>query len=226
MKRVFIVFIIFIFGSAAIIYLNLDWQKQRKLPVFQPKDINPELVDSILHGRGRGINGGDHHISNFKLTNQLNQAVSKTVMENKIIVANFFFVSCPSICPKMTQNLFTVHQQYIKDSSVLILSHTVWPEVDNPEVLLKYAEKYNVDHSKWLFLTGSKNELYRLARQDYLVVPDVNDPNFQHGSDADFIHTENIVLIDKKQRIRGFYDGTEFQEMIRLIEDIEILKKS
>ena len=154
MKRVFIVFIIFIFGSAAIIYLNLDWQKQRKLPVFQPKDINPELVDSILHGRGRGINGGDHHISNFKLTNQLNQAVSKTVMENKIIVANFFFVSCPSICPKMTQNLFAVHQQYIKDSSVLILSHTVWPEVDNPEVLLKYAEKYNNKHFPYSMVNG------------------------------------------------------------------------
>ena len=110
MKRVFVVFIVFLIGAGSIIYLNLDWQKKRKLPVFQPRDINPELVDSSLHGRGRGINGGDHEISEFKLTDQLNQAVTKKLLKNKIVVANFFFVSCPSICPKMTSNLNTIHQ--------------------------------------------------------------------------------------------------------------------
>jgi protein SCO1/2 len=82
-----------------------------------------------------------------------------------------------------------------------------------------------VNHNSWRFLTGNKEELYRLARQDYLVVPDVNDSNFQHGNDADFIHTENVVLLDPKQRIRGFYDGTNPNEMSRLKEDIEILKQ-
>ena len=225
MKRVLIVFIIFITGAGIIIYLNLDWQNNRKLPVFQPNDINPELVDSLLHGRGRGINGGDHCISNFELIDQLNQKISKKLLYNKIVVANFFFVSCPSICPKMTQNLLTIHRQYIEDSSLLILSHTVWPEVDQVPLLFSYAEKYDVNHNSWRFLTGKKEELYRLARQDYLAAPDINDPNFQHGSDADFIHTENIVLLDTKQRIRGYYNGTDSLEMDRLLEDIEILKK-
>ena len=225
MKRVLIVFIIFLTGAGIIIYLNLDWQNNRKLPVFQPNDINPELVDSLLHGRGRGINGGDHCISNFELTDQLNQKISKKLLYNKIVVANFFFVSCPSICPKMTQNLLTIHRQYIMDSSLLILSHTVWPEVDQVPLLFSYAEKYDVNHNTWRFLTGKKEELYRLARQDYLAAPDINDPNFQHGSNADFIHTENIVLLDTKQRIRGYYNGTDSLEMDRLLEDIEILKK-
>ncbi len=225
MKRVLIVFIIFLIGAGIIIYLNLDWQNNRKLPVFQPNDINPELVDSLLHGRGRGINGGDHCISNFELTDQLNQKISKKLLYNKIVVANFFFVSCPSICPKMTQNLLTIHRQYIEDSSLLILSHTVWPEVDQVPLLFSYAEKYDVNHNTWRFLTGKKEELYRLARQDYLAAPDINDPNFQHGSNADFIHTENIVLLDTKQRIRGYYNGTDSLEMDRLLEDIEILKK-
>ena len=225
MKRVLIVFIIFLTGAGIIIYLNLDWQNNRKLPVFQPNDINPDLVDSSLHGRGRGINGGDHCISNFELLDQLNHRVTKKIMTNKIVVTNFFFVSCPSICPKMTQNLLTIHNQYKEDNKILILSHTVWPEVDKVNVLFKYAEKYKIDYENWRFLTGNKIELYRLARQDYLVVPDINDPNFQHGSEADFIHTENIVLLDQKQRIRGYYDGTDPLEMNRLLEDIEILKK-
>ena len=225
MKRVLIVLIIFLTGAGIIIYLNLDWQNNRKLPVFQPNDINPELVDSLLHGRGRGINGGDHCISNFELTDQLNQKISKKLLYNKIVVANFFFVSCPSICPKMTQNLLTIHRQYIEDSSLLILSHTVWPEVDQVPLLFSYAEKYDINHNTWRFLTGKKEELYRLARQDYLAAPDINDPNFQHGSNADFIHTENIILLDKKQRIRGYYNGTDSLEMDRLLEDIEILKK-
>ena len=225
MRRVLVVFIIFLTGAGIIIYLNLDWQNNRKLPVFQPNDINPDLVDSSLHGRGRGINGGDHCISNFELFDQLNHRVTKKIMTNKIVVTNFFFVSCPSICPKMTQNLLTIHNQYKEDNKILILSHTVWPEVDKVNVLFKYAEKYKIDYENWRFLTGDKIELYRLARQDYLVVPDINDPNFQHGSEADFIHTENIVLLDQKQRIRGYYDGTDPLEMNRLLEDIEILKK-
>ena len=93
MRRVLVVFIIFLTGAGIIIYLNLDWQNNRKLPVFQPNDINPDLVDSSLHGRGRGINGGDHCISNFELLDQLNHRVTKKIMTNKIVVTNFFFVS-------------------------------------------------------------------------------------------------------------------------------------
>ena len=113
MKRVLVLFVIFISGAGIIIFLNLEWQNDRKLPVYQPNDINPELVDSSLHGRGRGINGGDHKISEFELTDQLNQKVTKKIMLDKIVLADFFFVSCPSICPKMTANLLTIHLSLI-----------------------------------------------------------------------------------------------------------------
>ena len=144
MKRVLVLFIIFISGAGIIIFLNLEWQNDRKLPVYQPNDINPELVDSSLHGRGRGVDGGDHKISEFELLDQLNQKVTKKIMLDKIVLADFFFVSCPSICPEMTSNLLTIHKHFKLDSSVLILSHTVWPEVDNVNVLYRYAEKYGV----------------------------------------------------------------------------------
>ena len=120
-------------------------------------------------------------------------------MLDKIVLADFSLFPAPSICPKMTNNLLTIHKYFKLDSSILILSHTVWPEVDDVNVLYRYAEKYGVDHKYWRFLTGEKQELYRLARQDYLVAPDINDLNFQHGGDADFIHTENIVLIDQNK---------------------------
>ena len=112
------------------------------------------------------------------------------------------------------------HKNFKFDSSVLILSHTVWPEMDSVSVLFDYAENHNANHDTWRFLTGDKKELYRLARNDYLVVPDVNDPNYQHGGEADFIHTENVVLVDQSQRIRGYYDGTSEEDIKRLINDI------
>ena len=166
-----------------------------------------------------------YKIKDFSLLDQLNREVNIEIMHNKVIVADFFFVSCPSICPIMTNYLKKLHDVYKEDSNVLILSHTVWPEMDSVDVLFKYANDYNVNHESWRFLTGSKKELYRLARNDYLVAPEINDPNYQHGGEADFIHTENIVLIDKKQRIRSFYDGTDSLEMNELINDIPILLK-
>ena len=90
MKRVLVLFIIFISGAGIIIFLNLEWQNDRKLPVYQPNDINPELVDSSLHGRGRGVDGGDHKISEFELLDQLNQKVTKKIMLDKIVLADFF----------------------------------------------------------------------------------------------------------------------------------------
>ena len=123
----------------------------------------------------------------------------------------------------MTKNLEQLHEQVKNDTNIIILSHTVWPEVDSTEALLTYANTHKANHESWRFLTGDKKELYRLARKNYLVAPDVNDKNFDHGSEADFIHTENVVLVDKKQRIRGFYDGTDPEAMAMLLSDIKIL---
>ena len=196
MKRILAVFVIFLVGVSIIIYINNDLMNLKKLPVLSPCDVNPELYDSSLYRNCIG-----HKITNFNLIDQLNRKVNLDLLKNKIVVADFFFVSCPGICLKMTKNLGDIHQQFKTDTNFLILSHTVWPEVD-------------------------KRELYRLARKNYLVAPDINDLNFDHGSQADFIHTENIVLVDKKQRIRGFYDGTDIESMRELVADIDILQRN
>ena len=219
-KRVVIFFGITIGAIIITYFVAFDQVDKKPLPIFSPKDVNPELVDSSLHNRGIGIQGGYHTISSFNLLDQLGRSVDKTLLKNKIVVADFFFVSCGSICPIMTKNLEKVHEFYQKNENILILSHTVWPEIDSVSVLFDYAENHNANHDTWRFLTGDKKELYRLARNDYLVVPDVNDPNYQHGGEADFIHTENVVLVDQLQRIRGYYDGTSEEDIKRLINDI------
>ena len=219
-KRAVIFFGITIGAIIITYFVAFDQVDKKPLPIFSPKDVNPELVDSSLHKRGIGIQGGYHIISSFNLLDQLGRSVDETLLKDKIVVADFFFVSCGSICPIMTKNLEKVHQFYQKNENIMILSHTVWPEMDSVSVLFDYAENHNANHDTWRFLTGDKKELYRLARNDYLVVPDVNDPNYQHGGEADFIHTENIVLVDQLQRIRGYYDGTSEEDIKRLINDI------
>jgi protein SCO1/2 len=221
MKRVLAVFLIFVIGVAVIIYINYDFMNQKKLPILSPCDVNPELYDSSLYRNCIG-----HKITDFQLTDQLNRKVGIEILKNKIAVVDFFFVSCPSICPKMTNNLQKIHTRFQQNKNIIILSHTVWPEMDSVNVLYDYAEKYGVNHESWRFLTGDKKELYRLARKNYLVAPDINDPNYKHGSSADFIHTENIVLVDQKQRIRGFYDGTSTQSIEELSDDIILLQKN
>ena len=219
-KRVVIFFGITLGAIIITYFVAFDQVDNEQLPIFSPKDVNPELVDSSLHNRGIGIQGGYHTISSFNLLDQLGRSVDETLLKDKIVVADFFFVSCGSICPIMTKNLEKVHQLYQKNENIMILSHTVWPEMDSVSVLFDYAENHNANHDTWRFLTGDKKELYRLARNDYLVVPDVNDPNYQHGGEADFIHTENVVLVDQMQRIRGYYDGTSEEDIKRLINDI------
>ena len=218
MKRVLAVFIVFIVGVVIIIYINNDFFNRKKLPVLSPCDVNQDLYDSTLYRKCIG-----HKISDFKLIDQLNRKVNIEDLRGKIIIADFFFVSCPSICPLMTKNLKMVHDRFKNNTDVLILSHTVWPEMDSVDILFEYANRYNVNHDTWRFLTGKKKELYRMARKSYLVAPDLNDRNFTHGSSADFIHTENVVLVDTKQRIRGFYDGTDAEDLNTLLVDIESL---
>ena len=186
-----------------------------RLPVYQPASVNSELVDSTIAHK---INY--HKISDFSLTNQNGETVTQKNYDNKIYVADFFFTTCQSICPIMTKNMKDLQDRLIEDSAVLLLSHTVFPEIDSVEVLKKYAIENNVIDSKWNLVTGDKKEIYDLARKSYLAT---KDSNF---GDYDMIHTENFVLIDKKKQIRGFYDGTDKDEINRLINDIKILKKS
>ena len=186
-----------------------------KLPIYQPASVNSELVDTTIVHK---INY--HKISDFSLTNQNGETVTQNKFDNKIYVADFFFTTCQSICPIMTKNMKEIQDKLIKDSEVLLLSHTVFPEIDSVEVLKKYAVENNVIDSKWDLVTGDKKEIYDLARKSYLAAKD------NQFGEYDMIHTENFVLIDKKKQIRGFYDGTDKQEIVRLFEDIKILKNS
>ena len=186
-----------------------------RLPIYQPASVNSELVDTTIVHK---INY--HKISDFSLTNQNGETVTQSKYDNKIYVADFFFTTCQSICPIMTKNMKEIQDKLIKDSEVLLLSHTVFPEIDSVEVLKKYAVENQVIDSKWDLVTGDKKEIYDLARKSYLAAKDNTFGEYE------MIHTENFVLIDKKKQIRGFYDGTNKEEIDRLYKDIKILKNS
>ena len=206
---------IIVWGIISICLFYTILKPIERLPVYQPASVNNELVDSTIVHK---INY--HKISDFSLTNQNGQIVTQKKYDNKIYIADFFFTTCQSICPIMTKNMKDLQDKLIEDSGVLLLSHTVFPEIDSVEVLKKYAIDNSVIDSKWDLVTGDKKEIYDLARKSYLAA---KDNNF---SEYDLIHTENFVLIDKKKQIRGFYDGTDKEEINRLINDIKILKKS
>ena len=185
------------------------------LPVYQPAEVNEKLVDSsIIHVAKY------HKISDFKLTNQNGKEITQANYKDKIYVADFFFTTCQDICPVMTKNMYQLQEELKNDNQILLLSHTVIPEVDTVEQLKEYAIENNVDDSKWNLVTGDKKQIYELARKSYLAVEDSN------YNEYDMIHTENFMLIDKEKQIRGFYDGTDSVEINRLLKDIEILKQS
>lgn len=188
---------------------------KKKLPVYNPVDVNPLLVDDAVRHISK-----DHKIANFSLTNQNGSTITQNNFENKIYVADFFFTRCQTICPVMTINMAELQEYFKNDDEVKFLSHSVTPIMDSVPVLKAYADKKGVIDGKWDITTGSKKHIYELARKSYFAVLDEGD-----GGDQDFIHTEQFILVDKKRQIRGFYDGTDKNEMQRIIDDIELLKK-
>lgn len=184
------------------------------LPVYQPSNVNAELVDSTLQHVKKY-----HTIADFSLTNQNGQTVTQKDYEDKIYVADFFFTTCQTICPIMTDHMIEIQEALKEDQEVLLLSHTVTPEIDTVAQLKKYAVEKGVDDSKWNLVTGSKEEIYNLARKSYLAAKDVPFNPYE------LIHTENFVLVDTRRRIRGFYDGTDPEAIEKLLEDIEILRE-
>ena len=215
-KRDFItVGFILIFSAAAVYMFYVILKPVEVLPVYQPAEVNEKLVDSsIIHVAKY------HKISDFKLTNQNGKEITQANYKDKIYVADFFFTTCQDICPVMTKNMYQLQKELKNDNQILLLSHTVIPEVDTVEQLKKYAIENNVDDSKWNLVTGDKKQIYELARKSYLAVEDSN------YNEYDMIHTENFMLIDKEKQIRGFYDGTNSEDINRLLKDIEILKQS
>lgn len=198
-------------------YLIYDaLQPKKRLPIYQPNMVNAELVDSTLQHVKKY-----HRIADFSLLNQNGDTITQENYRDKIYVADFFFTTCPTICPIMTANLVEVQAALTNDPEVLLLSHSVTPEIDSVAQLMKYAIEKGVNDAKWNLVTGDKKQIYELARKSYLAVQEDGD-----GGPFDMIHTENFILVDKQRRIRGFYDGTKEEEMDRLLSDIEILKNS
>ncbi|MEQ9377496.1 MAG: SCO family protein [Imperialibacter sp.] len=186
------------------------------LPFYSQADFTPEWFDDEAIG-----NANIHTIAPFKLVNQNGDTITESDLKGKVYVANFFFTICPMICPKMTDNLERVVVEFEHDDSVLLVSHTVMPWVDSVAVLHDFAERRGIQSDKWHLLTGEKDDLYTLGRESYFA-----DEGFGKSvtADSDFLHTENVVLVDSQLRIRGIYNGTLQLEMSRLIEDIRRLK--
>ena len=208
-------FIILLGTSAIILGLFYDALKlTKRLPIYQPAMVNYELVDSTLQHVKKY-----HQIADFSLINQNGKVITQQDYKNKIYVADFFFTTCPSICLKMTENMGLLQKEIFDDPQIMLLSHSVTPEIDTVAVLKKYALEKGVVDAKWNLVTGDKKEIYTLARKSYLAVKEDGD-----GGPFDMIHTENFILVDPKKRIRGFYDGTDLDAMKQLLDDITILK--
>lgn len=163
-----------------------------------------------------------HRIPNFRFTNQDGNVITNAEFEGGIYVANFFFTACPTVCPKMEANLSLIQDEFLTDGRVKLLSHTVMPWADSVSRLQEYAEMNDVKSGKWHLVTGEKDELYKMGRLAYFA-----DEGFGKGLTSldDFLHTENIILVDQQRRIRGIYNGTLRLEMKRLIDDIRVLLK-
>lgn len=200
--------------SIITLYLFYSALKPNKtLPIYNPADVNPELVDSTVQYVSKY-----HTIGDFSFVNQNGKTITQKEYEGKIYVADFFFTTCGSICPKMTTNLVDVQNAIKNNPKVKLLSLSVFPETDSVPVLKAYAKKYGVIDAKWNLVTGDKKEIYTMARKSYLAVK-MGRPDQLY----DMVHTENFVLVDQKRRVRGFYDGTKKEEIKRLIEDINWL---
>ena len=207
-----------IFGIISAIILAIFYnilKVDKPLPIYQPAEVSPELVDSTIQYISKY-----HKIADFSLINQNGDTITQDDYKDKIYVADFFFTTCQSICPIMTDHMVQIQKEIIDDDDIMLLSHSVTPEIDSVAQLKRYAVEKGVNDAKWNLVTGDKKQIYNLARKSYLAVKTIGN-----GDEHDMIHTENFMLIDKNRQIRGFYDGTDPEEINRLLQDIKTLKK-
>ena len=162
-----------------------------------------------------------HTIPPFSFINQYGDTITQKNTENKIYLVNFFFTSCSGICPRMTETLLQVYKKFKNDSDVMIISHSVDPDHDTPDKLLDFARRYGIPKSNWEFVTGNRDSIYTLARRGYFVEQVMG----YNKSTKEFLHSENIILVDKHKHIRGIFNGTVSLDGARMIDDIEKLKK-
>ena len=204
MKNSLLIFILFFCFSCK--------EKKEVLPYYNTPDFTPKW--NIANKESF------HQIRPFELINQENRIFTEKDIEGKICVADFFFTTCPGICPKMTKSMSDIQKEFINDDAILLLSHSVTPEKDSVSVLKKYAIDKKIDFNRWKLLTGDKDEIYDLGRKFYFVE---EDEGIKKGNEV-FLHTESFILIDKERHIRGIYNGLDPSSINNLINDIKILK--
>jgi protein SCO1/2 len=210
----FIIFFAVFSVIALTVFYNL-LSVDKRLPIYSPSDVNPKLVDtSVKHIQK------NHTIADFRLTNQNGETITNDSYKGKIYIADFFFTRCQTICIAMAYNMSELQEFYKDDNDIMFLSHSVTPVMDSVPVLKEYALRKGVIDGKWNVTTGSKKHIYELARKSYFAVIDEGN-----GDENDWIHTEQFVLVDKDRRIRGYYDGTEKEDMKKVIADIALLKE-
>lgn len=189
-------------------------QHKNTLPYYNTPDFSPIWADE------EKVNIDTlHTIATFSFTNQNGQEVSNKTLEGKIYAANFFFTTCGSICPKMTNNLQAVADSFAGNEKVNIVSYSVTPQTDDVATLKHYEGQNNINGKQWQLLTGDASKIYTLARKSYFAE---EEPGYNKDS-TEFLHTEHCILVDKKGHIRGVYNATIKLEIKRLIEDIGIL---
>ena len=186
-----------------------------QIPYYNPPDFTPTFLSENQELK----NTITHQISDFSFVNQYKQIITNKEIEGKVHVANFMFTSCTSICPDMTGNMKLVEEAFFNDERVAVLSYSVTPWIDTPDKLLDYVKFNDIKTNNWHFLTGSKNDIYSLARESYFAEESIG---FSKDS-TDFLHTEYFILVDKNKRIRGVYNGTLMLESKQVVEDIKIL---
>lgn len=205
-KPINLLLLIVALGIFVYAFLFIDSSKPlRKLPIYGNKYL--ENKDTVFH-----------KVPAFRFINQDSIVITEQNFEGAIYLVDFFFTTCQSICPIMSTQMQRVADAFKENDAVKIISHTVDPETDNIQQLKEYATKHQADSKQWHFLTGSKQDLYHIARNGYLL-----DAHEGDGGEEDFIHTQNFALVDKDKRIRGFYDGTNTEEIDQLIKDINLL---
>lgn len=196
------------------LFIVTGCNKPEKLPYLQmdvvAKEVNGKIVEDTTF----------RTIPDFKLFNQDSTIVTSKIFDNSIYVADFFFTSCPTICPIMHRNLFKVYKKFENNPEVKYASHTIDFKYDKPSVLKAYAEKMGIKGNNWQFLWGTKHEIYALAERNYMVY--TKEDNKAPGG---FAHQGYFILVDKQKRIRGAYDGTVDEDVEKLMKDMEILLK-
>ncbi|WP_159799835.1 SCO family protein [Flavobacterium sp. MK4S-17] len=218
------IFFIVLF-TLSVIILTLFYQAlkpQKTLKIYNPADVNPELVDTTIQYISR-----NHKIADFAFVNQNGDTVTQEDYKGKIYVADFFFTTCPTICPIMSDNMAWLQERIKNNPEVMLLSHSVTPDIDSVPVLKAYAEKKGAIDGKWNLVTGKKEDIYYIARKSYLAVKTSSSDELY-----DMVHTENFILVDSKGRIRGFYNGTNLDKEVegeknvtQLLEDIKWLSE-